>query len=107
MNHTECGRCGAEFGGITPLLEHYQEEHRGVPKAWFRVENTGEELLKKLRALVESEEGMCDTSSATHTSRWSEPVPSSTIPNRPLSTPGCVCSNSLQQAERGLLRGMD
>lgn len=48
MNHTECGRCGAEFGGITPLLEHYQEVHGGVPKPRFL---RPEEMIKRTDGL--------------------------------------------------------
>ena len=80
MNHTECGRCGAEFGGITPLLGHYQEVHGGVPKPRFfcpdgcNTSATPEpmltterrrELFRRIRELLESSGQNCYTESAT------------------------------------------
>jgi hypothetical protein len=114
MNHTECGRCGAEFGGITPLLEHYQEEHRGVPKAVFvcpvgcntsamETAGDGTSAQEELFTCVSE----CYNEGATRTFWWSDQVPSVTIRNRPLSTPQSTCRNALQLAERGPFCGMD
>ena len=103
-----CSRCGAVVAHLNALLGHYQEVHGGVPKPRFFCPdgcNTSATGTPEAATLAQEKLFTCVREcydvGATHTSGWSEPVPSSTIRNRPLSTPRCVCSNSLQLAERG------